>query len=60
LAKDKMDIALGVAIGSSTQFALLVIPTMVLLGAMIGKDLTLDFGVFESTVGPNAQHSPTV
>jgi len=55
-----MDIALGVAIGSSTQFALLVIPTMVLLGAMIGKDLTLDFGVFESTVGPNAQHSPTV
>lgn len=47
--KDKMDIAIGVAIGSSTQFALLVIPTCVLIGAMIGQPLDLDFGVFEST-----------
>jgi Ca2+:H+ antiporter len=46
--KDKMDIAIGVAIGSSTQFALLVIPTCVLVGAMIGQPLDLDFGVFES------------
>lgn len=45
----EMDIAIGVAIGSSTQFALLVIPTCVLFGAMIGQPLDLDFGVFEST-----------
>ena len=46
--KNKMDISIGVAIGSSTQFALLVIPVTVLIGWMISVPMNLDFGLFES------------
>ena len=46
--KNKMDISIGVAIGSSTQFALLVIPVTVLIGWMISVPMKLDFGLFES------------
>ena len=46
--KNKMDISIGVAIGSSTQFALLVIPVTVLIGWMISVPMDLDFGLFES------------
>ncbi|KAI9784850.1 MAG: hypothetical protein M1816_000695 [Peltula sp. TS41687] len=35
--KDKMDLAIGVAIGSSMQIALLVIPLIVTLGWILGK-----------------------
>jgi len=48
--KLKMDLALTVAQGSSTQIALFVIPTMVLLGWAIGQPLDLSFGVFETVV----------
>jgi len=39
LRRYALDIAIGIAIGSSTQFALLVIPTCVLIGWMIGRGL---------------------
>jgi len=43
--KDKMDLAIGVAVGSSLQIALLVLQLMVVLGWIIGKgnDMTLEF-----------------
>lgn len=47
--KGKVDLSLGVAIGSSTQIALCVLPLLVLIGWMIGKDLDLDFGQYESS-----------
>jgi Ca2+:H+ antiporter len=47
--KGKVDLALGVAIGSSTQIALCVIPLLVILGWMMGKDLDLNFGTYEAT-----------
>ena len=48
--KDKMDLAIGVAIGSSLQIALLVLPLMVLLnwfGVGAPADMTLDFDGFQ-------------
>jgi Ca2+:H+ antiporter len=45
--KDKMDLSLGIAIGSTTQIALLVAPSLVLIGWAIGKPLTLSFDSFE-------------
>ncbi|KAI0346126.1 Calcium/proton exchanger [Trametopsis cervina] len=48
--KDKLDLSLGVAVGSSIQIALFVIPFMVTLGWIIGKPLTLLFDPFESIV----------
>ncbi|KAI6245495.1 Vacuolar calcium ion transporter [Erysiphe necator] len=48
--KDKMDLAMGVAIGSSLQIALLVTPSLVLLGWIIGQPLTLRFETFETMV----------
>lgn len=53
--KDKMDLAIGVAVGSSLQIALLVLPVMVLLswfgvGRDLGPALTLDFDGFQVSV----------
>lgn len=41
--KDKMDLAMGVAVGSSVQIALLVTPFLVLLGWAMGKGMDLQF-----------------
>ena len=46
----KMDLALSVAQGSSTQIALFVVPVMVLLGWAIGQPLDLIFGTFETVI----------
>jgi Ca2+:H+ antiporter len=46
--KDKMDLAIGVAIGSSLQIALFVTPFLVILGWIMGKDMTLHFETFET------------
>ena len=35
--KDKMDLSIGVAVGSSMQIALLVLPFIVILGWIMGK-----------------------
>jgi Ca2+:H+ antiporter len=49
--KDKMDLAIGVAVGSSMQIALLVLPLVVVLGWIIGKDdMTLFFDGFQIAV----------
>jgi len=48
--KDKMDLAIGVAVGSSMQIALLVLPLMVILGWIIGSDMTLVFDDFQIVV----------
>lgn len=47
--KDKMDLAMGVAVGSSLQIALFVTPVMVLYGWMIDVPMTLNFSTFETT-----------
>ncbi len=48
--KDKMDLAMGVAIGSSMQIALLVTPFLVILGWIIDVPMSLHFETFETMV----------
>ena len=48
--KGKMDLAMGVAVGSSMQIALLVTPALVILGWIIGQPMTLHFETFETVV----------
>ncbi|KAI7849980.1 calcium/proton exchanger [Circinella umbellata] len=48
--KNKMDLALGVAVGSSMQIALLVTPLMVIIGWGIQVDMSLLFNVYETAV----------
>lgn len=45
--KNKMDLAMGVAVGSCTQISLLVVPLTVLVGWATGQDMTLNFPHFE-------------
>ena len=45
-----MDIALGVAVGSSIQIALFAVPALVLVSALLGKDLDLHFPLFTSSL----------
>ena len=47
-AKNKLDLALGVALGSSIQIALFVTPVVVLLGWILDKDMSLYFNLFET------------
>lgn len=47
---DKMDLSLGVAIGSSCQMALLVTPFTVFLGWVFKTNMTLDFHPFQAVV----------
>lgn len=49
-ARNKMDLALGVAAGSSCQMALLVTPFTVIVGWCYGKDMTLNFHTFQLAV----------
>mmetsp|Transcript_23227 Transcript_23227/g.37153 ORF Transcript_23227/g.37153 Transcript_23227/m.37153 type:complete len:430 (-) Transcript_23227:24-1313(-) len=48
--KGKMDLSLGVAVGSSTQIALFVVPFAVLIGWYFDVEMTLDFRSFDATV----------
>ncbi|KAF9913415.1 hypothetical protein BX616_010065 [Lobosporangium transversale] len=48
--KNKMDLAIGVAIGSSMQIALFVTPLIVIIGWIIGQPMTLFFNTFETCV----------
>merc|ERR1712083_480285 len=47
---DKMDLALGVAVGSSCQMALFVSPFAVLAGYIFGQPMSLDFHSFQLSV----------
>lgn len=46
--KNKMDLAINIALGSSIQIALFVTPLMVMLGWAIGADMSLYFSLFET------------
>merc|ERR1711865_55145 len=48
--RNKMDLAIGVAVGSSTQIALFVVPFTVLAGWVMQVEMTLDFKSFETAV----------
>lgn len=45
--KDKMDLSVSVALGSSLQIALFVAPVLVLAGWWLGQPMDLDFSVLE-------------
>jgi Ca2+:H+ antiporter len=45
--KDKMDLAVSIAMGSTLQIALFVAPVLVLVGFFIGRPLDLFFNLFE-------------
>jgi Ca2+:H+ antiporter len=45
--KGKMDLALGIAMGSSMQIALFVAPVLVIAGHFIGRPLGLEFTTLE-------------
>jgi len=46
--RNKMDLAIGVAIGSSIQIAIFVTPLVVILGWCMDKDMSLYFNLFET------------
>ncbi|KAF8896266.1 hypothetical protein BD779DRAFT_1668091 [Infundibulicybe gibba] len=46
--KDKLTLSIGVAVGSSIQIAIFVIPFIVILGWILGKPLSLLFDPYES------------
>ena len=45
--QNKMDLSLGIAVGSGLQIALFVAPLLVLVGAVIGTPMNLVFHPFE-------------
>lgn len=45
--KNKMDLAVSVALGSTLLVALLVVPLLVLLGPLLGHPLDLNFQIYE-------------
>jgi Ca2+:H+ antiporter len=45
--KNKMDLAVAVAMGSSLQIAMFVAPILVLVGRLMGQPMNLDFNPFE-------------
>ncbi|EJU05819.1 calcium/proton exchanger [Dacryopinax primogenitus] len=48
--KDKLDLSIGVAVGSSIQISIFVIPLTVVLAWIMNKPLTMLFDPFESVV----------
>ena len=48
--KDKLDLALGVALGSSLQIALFVTPSLVVVGWIINQPMSLCFPPFDAVV----------
>ncbi|CAG8910170.1 unnamed protein product [Penicillium egyptiacum] len=47
-AKNKMDLSIGVSVGSSIQIAIFVTPLVVILGWSMDKDMSLYFTLFET------------
>jgi Ca2+:H+ antiporter len=45
-----MDLAIGVAVGSSMQIALLVTPLMVIIGWGLGSEMSLFFNIYETAI----------
>jgi Ca2+:H+ antiporter len=46
-AKNNMDLAISISMGSSLLVALLIVPTLVLVGQAIGQPMDLNFNLFE-------------
>jgi Ca2+:H+ antiporter len=46
--KNKMDLSIGIAVGSSIQIAIFITPFIVILGWIMGKPMTLYFNIFET------------
>jgi len=46
--KNKMDLAIGVAVGSSIQIALFITPLVVIIGWGLDKEMSLYFTLFET------------
>ncbi|KAK7397592.1 hypothetical protein QQX98_013037 [Neonectria punicea] len=46
--KNKMDLAIGVAVGSSIQIAIFITPLVVIIGWIMDRDMTLYFTLFET------------
>ncbi|RDW67263.1 putative membrane bound cation transporter [Aspergillus mulundensis] len=46
--KNKMDLSIGVSVGSSIQIAIFVTPLVVILGWIMDKDMSLYFTLFET------------
>jgi Ca2+:H+ antiporter len=46
--KNKMDLSIGVAVGSSIQIALFITPLVVILGWIMDREMTLYFTLFET------------
>ncbi|KAI9044497.1 putative membrane bound cation transporter [Aspergillus affinis] len=46
--KNKMDLSIGVSVGSSIQIAIFVTPLVVILGWCMGKEMSLYFTLFET------------
>lgn len=49
-AKNKMDLAIGVAIGSSIQIATFITPIVVIIAWIMNKDMPLYFTLFETVI----------
>ncbi|KAL6519460.1 Vacuolar cation/proton exchanger 1 [Orobanche gracilis] len=47
--KNKLDISLGVALGSATQIAMFVVPLSILVSWIIGINMNLDFDLLETS-----------
>nr|HID12507.1 calcium/proton exchanger [Anaerolineae bacterium] len=45
--EDRMELALGIAVGSGVQIALLVAPLLIFISLALGNPMTLTFNVFE-------------
>ncbi|KAI3529614.1 calcium/proton exchanger [Colletotrichum abscissum] len=48
--QDKMDVALGIAMGSSLQIALVVTPFLIIVTWVFGEPMTLQFGLLPSII----------
>jgi Ca2+:H+ antiporter len=48
--QDKPGLSIGIAVGSSTQISLFVVPFSVLIGWFVDRDMDLDFGALNTTV----------
>ena len=46
--KNKVDLAIGIAVGSSIQIAIFITPVIVILGWIMNKEMTLYFNIFET------------
>jgi Ca2+:H+ antiporter len=46
--KNKIDLAINVTVGSAIQITLFMAPTMVMMGWITGRDMTLEFDMFQT------------